>query len=83
MDLNKHGLYYRQCVAIVNHIETNPHTRIASWYIWLDSDLWSNLLRKSEMTATFYFPADEQSVCIRKIYVSVNSMGCNHDASFL
>ena len=30
MDFNWHGVYYKQCVAFVNHIETSPHTRIAS-----------------------------------------------------
>ena len=31
----------------------------------------------------FYFPAEEESVCIRKKQVSVNSTGDDLDASFL
>ena len=59
-------IYYRQCMAFVNHTETNPHTRIVLKYVSLNSGLWSNLLRKTAITTTFYFPAEEESVCIRR-----------------
>ena len=48
-------------VAFVNHIETNPDTEMS-----LNSGLWSNLLRKTAITANFYFPAEKESACIRK-----------------
>ena len=32
----------------------------------MNSGLWSKLLKKTVITATFYFPADEEKVCIRK-----------------
>ena len=51
---------------LLNHIETNPYTTIISEYISLNSGLWSNLLRKTAITTAFYFPADEESVCIRR-----------------
>ena len=35
------------------------------------------------MATTFYFPAEEESVCIRKKTVTVNSMGYDLDVSFL
>ena len=34
-------------MTFVNHIETNPHARIVSQYVSLNSGLWSNLLRKT------------------------------------
>ena len=37
--------------------------------------LWPNLLRKTAITTTFYFPAEDDSVCTRKKSVSVNSIG--------
>ena len=37
---------------------------------------------KNMITTTFYFPAEEKSVCIRKTWVSVNSTGQNLDGSF-
>ena len=69
-------------MAFVNHIETNPQTRIVLKYISLNSGLWFNLLRKT-VISVFYFPAEEESVCIRTKKVSVNSMGDSLDASFL
>ena len=36
--------------------------------------MWSNLLRKKTTAKTFYFAAEEKSVCKRKKSVSVNSM---------
>ena len=48
----------------------------------LNSSLWSNLLRETAITANFYFPSEEESVCLRKNLVSVNSMGHNLDATF-
>ena len=50
-------------MAFVNKIETNSHTRIVS-YISLNSGLWSNSQRKTAIETTFYFPAEEESVCI-------------------
>ena len=55
----------RQCVTFVNNIEISSHTRIVLKYISLNSGLWSNLLRITA-TTTFNFPAEEESVCIRK-----------------
>ena len=52
--------------CFVNHNETNLDTRIVLWYIWLNSGLRSNLLRKTAITTTFYFPAEEGSTCLRK-----------------
>ena len=75
--------YNRQCVAFVNRNATYPHTGIVSSYIPLNSGLWSNLLRKTAIKANFYFPSEEENVCLRKILVSVNSMGGNLDATFL
>ena len=69
-------------MAFVNHIETNPHTRIVSYYISLNSGLWSNLLKKTTITATFYFTAEE-NVCIRKKWVSINCTDHDLGASFL
>ena len=46
------------------------------------SVLWPNLLRKTAITTIFYFPSEEESVCLRKYLVSVNSMGRNLDATF-
>ena len=57
--LNYHGVYYRQCVASFNHIEINLNTRINR------NILRYNLLRKTAIT-TFYFLAEEESVCKRK-----------------
>ena len=37
------------------HIETNPH-----------NGLQSNLLKKTMITSTSYFAAEEENVCIRK-----------------
>ena len=48
-------------MAFVNHIETNPQTRIGSYYISLNIILRSNLLRKTAITTTFYFPVEEES----------------------
>ena len=48
----------------------------------MDSGLWSNLLRKTAIETTFYFPAEKKKVCKRKKSVSVNSMGRNHDQAF-
>ena len=53
-------------MAFINHIETNAHTRIASQYITLNSGLLSNLIKKTAIKTTFYFSAEEESVCIRK-----------------
>ena len=55
------------CVTFASHIEISPSTKTVSNYISLNSDLRSNLLRKTAITANFYFPAEQQeSVCIRK-----------------
>ena len=55
------------CVTFANHIEINPSAKTVSNYISLNSDLRSNLLRKTGIIANFYFPAEQQeSVCIRK-----------------
>ena len=32
----------------------------------MGSGLWSNLLRKTVATTTFYFPAEEESMCKKK-----------------
>ena len=60
-------------MAFVNHIDTNPHTRIVLYYISLNSGLWPNLPRKTAITITFYFPAEEKGVCIRNKYESVTA----------
>ena len=73
--LNYHGVYYRQCVASFNHIEINLNTRINR------NILRYNLLRKTAIT-TFYFLAEEESVCKRKKLVIVNSTGHDLDARF-
>ena len=52
-------------------------------YILLNSGLWSNLLRKTAVTTTNYFAAEEKCACIRKNRLSVNSTGHDLDASFL
>ena len=49
-------------MAFVIHIETNPHTRMVSYKI----EQWSNLLRKTAITTTFYFITEEEKVCKRK-----------------
>ena len=69
-------------MTFVNQIETNPHTIIVPQYISLSSGMWSNLLRKTAIETTFYFPAEEQSICIKKKSVSVNSTGHDLYASF-
>ena len=48
----------------------------------MDSGLWSNLLRKTAIETTFYFPAEKKKVCKRKKSVSVNSTSHNHDQAF-
>ena len=35
-------------------------------YVQLNSDLWSNLLRKTAITTTFYFTAEVESVYLGK-----------------
>ena len=50
----------------VNHIETNPRTRIVWQYISLNSSLWSNLLRKIDITTPFDVPTEEDSARIRQ-----------------
>ena len=52
-------------------------------YISLSNSLWSNLLKKTAITTTFYFLAEEESICLRKKLVSINSMGHDLDTSFL
>ena len=49
----------------------------------LNSGLRFNLLRKTVITKPFYFPTEEESLCIRKKKESVNSTGHDLDASFL
>ena len=51
-------------MAFVNHIETNPHTRIAPQYIWLNSGLWSNLMRETVITTTLF--SSRRRECIFK-----------------
>ena len=46
-------------MTFVNHVETGTHTRIDLQYIQVNIDLWSNLPRKTAITTTFYFPAEE------------------------
>ena len=70
-------------MAFVNHNEIHPHTRIVSQYRPLNGGLWSNLLKKTAITASFYFASEEESACLRKNMVSVNSIGRNLDATFL
>ena len=48
------------CVTFASHIEISPSTKTVSNYISLNSDLRSNLLRKTAITANFYFPAEQQ-----------------------
>ena len=47
----------------------------------MNSGLWSNSQRKTVIKPTFSFPAEEESVYIRKKSVGVNSTGHLH-ASF-
>ena len=42
--------------------------------ISLNHDLWSNLLKKIETTAYFYFPAEEESECIRNVTLQIKSV---------
>ena len=42
---------------------------------------WSNLLRKTVIA--LYFPAEEETVCLSKKRLSVNSTSHDLDASFL
>ena len=70
-------------MAFLNHIEVNLYTRAVQQYISLNSDLLSNLLRKTAIKTNLYFPAEEDSVCIRKKSVSVNNKGRDFDANFL
>ena len=44
--------------------------------------MWPNLLRKTAITTNFYFPLEEESLCLRKNLLSVNSVGWNIDATF-
>ena len=55
----------------------------------INSSQWSNLLRKRAITASFYFPAEQESACLKTKQVSVNStatilMGafCNTHSGF-
>ena len=41
-------------MAFGNHVDTNPHHRIASKYLSLNNGLWSNLLRRIEIITTFF-----------------------------
>ena len=59
-------MVFRECVAFAIHIESNPHIGIVLQYISWSSGLWSNLLRKTAITTTFYFPAEQESQCKRK-----------------
>ena len=45
--------------------------------------MWPNLVRKTEITTTFNFAAEEESVWKRKKQLSVNSTGHSPDACFL
>ena len=53
-------------MAFVIHIETNPPSKNVSQYILLNSGLWSNLLRKTTIITTNYFPKEEEGACISK-----------------
>ena len=53
-------IYSTVSVAFVNLIET------MLLVISPNSDLWSSVLGKTVITTTFYFPAKEESLCIRK-----------------
>ena len=75
-------VYTMLCVGFANHIETNPHTKIALKYILLKTGLWSNLLRKTATKTTFFFSAGKINVCTRKKPVSVNGLGHDLHASF-
>ena len=70
-------------MAFANHIETIPDIKIALQYILLSSGLWSNSPRKTTIATILYFPAEEESVHIRKKQISVNSSGHDLDAIFL
>ena len=74
-------VYTMLCVGFVNHIETNPHTKIALKYILLKTGLWSNLLRNQQQSKQLFFSAEEINVCTRK--KPVNGLGHNLHASFL
>ena len=52
-------------------------------YILLSSGLWPSSPRKTAITTIFYFPAEEESVYIRKKQVSVNRTGHDLDVIFL
>ena len=53
-------------MSLADHIETNPHSRIVLNNISWQSDLWSNLLRKTAVTITLCFPAEEEIVSMRE-----------------
>ena len=52
-------------MVLVIHTETNSHTKIVSEHTSLNNGLWLNLLSKAVITITFYFAAEEESVCIK------------------
>ena len=62
--------YYRQCVPFVILKPTLDYNILI-------------LLSKTAITTTFYFPAEVESVCIRKKQVRVNRTGHDLDVSFL
>ena len=70
-------------MAFVNHIKTNTHVKMVLKYILLSSGLWPSSPRKTAITTIFYFPAEEESVYIRKKQVSVNRTGHDLDVIFL
>ena len=45
--------------------------------------MWPNLLRKKAISTNFYFPSENERLCIRKNSISVNNTGHNLHASFL
>ena len=49
-------------MVFVNRTETNPHTKIVLQHTSLNGGLWSNLLRKTAIKTTIYFPVEEESV---------------------
>ena len=49
----------------------------------LKSGMWSNLLTKTAIKTTFNFPAEEESVWIRKKSISANNTGDDLHANFL
>ena len=49
----------------------------------MNSGLWSNLLRRTAITTTFYFAAEEESVGKREKYWNINWTSHDLDASFL